>query len=29
MTYFGAQNSLKVRVDCCERDIVDLKERVS
>jgi chromosome segregation ATPase len=28
MTYFGAQGSLEVRVDCCERDIVDLKERV-
>lgn len=28
MTYFGAQGSLEVRVDRCERDIVDLKERV-
>ena len=28
MTYFGAQASLEARVDRCERDIVDLKERV-
>jgi chromosome segregation ATPase len=28
MTYFGAQTSLEARVDRCERDIVDLKERV-
>jgi chromosome segregation ATPase len=28
MTYFGAHGSLEVRVDRCERDIVDLKERV-
>lgn len=28
MTYFGAQGSLEVRVDRCERDIIDIKERV-
>jgi chromosome segregation ATPase len=28
MAYFGAQGSLEVRIDRCERDIVDLKERV-
>ena len=28
MTYFDAQGSLVVRVDRCERDIVDLKERI-
>ena len=28
LTYLGGHGSLEVRVDRCERDIVDLKERV-